>query len=203
MPGEPRRVATVPNAITLLRLVCVPFFVYLLLGREHRAGAALLLAVLGATDWVDGYLARRLEQVSEVGAMLDPMADRVLLSSAVIAMLMDGSLPAWLGVAILLREMTVGGATVGLALAGARRIEVLWVGKAGTLAVMFALPLFLYRADGGGLADGASWTAWVFALPGLTLGYYAAFGYITPARAALREGRAGRASTRRTHGARA
>lgn len=203
MPGDSRRVATIPNAITLVRLVCVPLFVYLLLGREHRTGAAALLAVLGATDWVDGYLARRLGQVSEVGAMLDPTTDRVLLGTAVIAMLMDGSLPAWLGVAMLARETTVASATVGLALAGARRIDVLWVGKAGTLGLMFALPLFLYRADGGGLADGALWTAWGFALPGLTLSYYAAFGYIAPARTALREGRAGSISPGRAPGARA
>ena len=164
-------------------------------------GAALLLAALGATDWIDGYLARRLDQVSDLGAVMDPLADRILLTAAVIAMLMDESLPAWLGVAMLLRETTVGSATAGLALAGARRIEVLFIGKAGTLGLMFALPLFLYRADGGDLADGARWLAWGFALPGLTLSYCAAFSYIAPARNALREGRAGRVTTRGAGGA--
>lgn len=194
LSGNSGRLATVPNAVTFLRLACVPLFLYLLVGRESRVGAALLLAALGATDWIDGYLARRLDQVSDLGAVMDPLADRILLASAVVAMLSDGSLPAWLGVAMLLRETTVGGATIGLALAGARRIEVLFIGKAGTLGLMFALPLFLYRADGGDFADGATWFAWGFALPGLTLAYCAAFSYITPARTALEEGRASRTS---------
>src|SRR5947199_6495829 len=87
------RVLTVPNALSLGRLACVPLFLYLLFGRENRLGAALLLAGLGITDWVDGYVARHFNQVSNVGKILDPVADRILLVVGMIAILIDGSVP--------------------------------------------------------------------------------------------------------------
>src|SRR6185295_15479886 len=89
------RVLTVPNAISIVRLLCVPLFVYLLFGRDDRAYAAWLLGALGATDWVDGYIARHFDQVSTLGKVLDPMADRILLGVAVIALLVDGTVPTW------------------------------------------------------------------------------------------------------------
>ena len=104
VPSEDRLV-TVPNVISLARLACVPVFLWLLFGRDDRAAAALLLAALGATDWVDGYIARHFNQVSTVGKVLDPTADRVLLAVAVVALLVDGSVPpvvAWL---VLVREV--------------------------------------------------------------------------------------------------
>ena len=110
-----------------------------------RRGAAVLLAVLGATDWVDGWIARRYDQGSELGKILDPTADRVLLVAAAIALLGEG-LPTGVNVIlwiVLAREVLIAIATVALALAGARRIDVVWAGKAGTLAIMFALPMFL------------------------------------------------------------
>jgi len=88
-------VATVPNLITLLRLCCLPVFLWLLLGRDDRAAAAWLLGGLGATDWVDGWVARRFDQVSEFGKMFDPTADRLLFLVAIVAILVDGSAPAW------------------------------------------------------------------------------------------------------------
>ena len=84
---------TVPNAISVLRIACIPWFVWLLFAAEDRTAAALLLGALGATDWVDGWIARRFDQVSEVGKVLDPTADRLLLVVAAPAMIIDGS--AW------------------------------------------------------------------------------------------------------------
>src|SRR5690242_3941096 len=86
---------TVPNAITVVRLLCLPLFVWLLFGREHRAAAAWLLGGLGATDWVDGFLARRWHQVSELGKVLDPTADRLLFIVGVGSIIIDGSAPLW------------------------------------------------------------------------------------------------------------
>jgi cardiolipin synthase len=157
--------------------------------------AGLLAAGLGATDWVDGYIARHFDQGSELGKILDPAADRVLLVATAIAVLALG-LPTAVKVVVaimLIREVGIAAATIGLALAGARRIDVVWAGKAGTLALMFSLPMFL-----GADATRASWHAffivgaWGFAIGGVILGYYAAAKYVPAARNALREGRASR-----------
>jgi len=186
------RVVTVPNAVTLVRLLCIPLFVWLVFGAHRQSAAAILLAVLGATDWVDGTLARRFHQVSTVGKVLDPLADRVLVVTAVIVIVVYGAVPVWFGVATLAREVVVSATVLALASLGAKRIDVLWVGKAGTFALMFAYPAFL-------LGDGtAEWQepirviAWVTGLIGLTLAWVAAFSYVAPARRALAEGRAGR-----------
>lgn len=183
---------TVPNAITLIRLVCLPVFVVLLFGYDNRAAAAWLLAVLGMTDWCDGYVARRFDQVSELGKILDPVADRLLFFVGLTCILIDGSIPVVIGVAILARELVVGGATVVLALLGARRIDVTWFGKAGTFANMVAVPAFLGSHSTLSYAPLLGVIAWGFAIPGLALSYYAAFLYIPIARRALREGRGAR-----------
>ena len=99
----------------------------------------MLLAVLGATDWIDGYVARRYHQVSTLGKVLDPAADRILVGTAVIAVIVHGAVPLWFGVATLAREVLVSVMVVLLAALGAARINVLWVGKAGTFALMFVL----------------------------------------------------------------
>lgn len=192
-PAGEDRVLTIPNAFSLARLACAPIFLWLLFGRDNRLGAAFLLAGLGATDWVDGYLARRLGQVSALGKVLDPVADRLLLFVGVGGIVVDGSVPTWLAVLVLVRETLISAATVGLAGLGARRIDVQWVGKAGTFAFMVAFPLFLAGGSGVSWSGTARSVAWVFAIPGLLLAWYAAATYVPIARDALREGRGGRA----------
>ena len=196
MADRADRLLTIPNVISVVRLCCLPLFLYLLFGRENRAAAAWLLAILGTTDWIDGYIARHFDQGSELGKILDPTADRVMLVAAAVALLVE-DLPIAVDIVIwvvLIREVIVGTATIMLALAGARRIDVVWAGKAGTLAVMFALPLFLWA----NAIDSDAWSAfvwfvgWCFAIGGIALGYYAAAKYVPAARAALREGRASR-----------
>jgi cardiolipin synthase len=185
------RIATIPNAISIARLACIPLFLWLLLARDRPVAAAILLAVLGATDWVDGWIARHFGQASEVGKVLDPTADRVLLVAAALALLAEGSVPLWVGWVVLGREMLVSGAVLVLAVAGARRIDVQWAGKAGTLALMFALPGFLL-ADSLGEGLGRSLllaVTWICTTGGLALGWWAAVTYVPIARLALREGR--------------
>jgi cardiolipin synthase (CMP-forming) len=186
------RVLTVPNGVTLVRLLCIPLFVWLLFGAHRQTAAAVLLAALGATDWVDGYLARRYHQVSTLGKVLDPAADRILVGTAVIAIIVYGAVPLWFGLATLAREVLVAGMVLTLAALGARRIDVLWIGKAGTFGLMFAYPAFLLGHGTAGWQEPVRDVAWVAGIAGLVLAWAAAVAYLVPARRALAEGRAAR-----------
>jgi cardiolipin synthase len=188
-PVSESRILTIPNVISMIRLAMIPEFLYLLFGRDNRAAAAGLLAILGATDWVDGYIARHFNQTSTLGKILDPVADRLLLITAVTAIIIDGSIPTGVAILIVVREVVVATVAVVLAILGARRIDVTWFGKAGTFGLMFALPLFLASESTVGWADTAEVLAWICVVPGLVFGYISAAQYIPLGRAALREGR--------------
>lgn len=187
-PPRLDRVLTVPNVISLGRLLCVPVFLWLLFGRENRVAAAVLLAVLGATDWVDGYIARRYDQVSTVGKVLDPTADRLLLVVGIVAVLIDGSVPALLAWLAVVREAAVALLFLALAALGARRIDVTWAGKCATFLLMAAFPLFLLGEGKGAAAA----IAWPLAVAGVGFSWYSAAAYVPPGLAALREGRRAR-----------
>jgi cardiolipin synthase len=187
------RILTIPNVITFARLLCLPVYLWLLLGVDNRAAAAGLLAVLGATDWVDGYIARNYNQVSNLGKVLDPVADRFLFFVGVGGILAVDGAPRWFCIVVLVREVLVGGATVLLALLGASRIDVTWYGKAGTFGLMFAFPLFLWGSGDDGF-DPAWVLGYLAGIPGLCLSLYAAALYVPMGARALREGRAARAS---------
>lgn len=181
-----------PTLFTLIRLACIPVFVVLLAaGRQHWLAAALLLGAVGATDWVDGQLARRLHQVSRVGKVLDPLADRLLLVVAALAIIAVGALPVWLAVLFVTREALVAGGFLLVVALGGRRMDVVWAGKAGTFGLMAALPLFLL-----GHAE-VSWhrvpevLAWVATVGALVFGWYAVAVYLRAVPRALAEGRAG------------
>jgi cardiolipin synthase len=192
-PRAKTRIWTLPNLISFVRLLCAPLFLWLLFSADEPVAAAWLLAALGASDWIDGYIARHWDQGSELGKILDPTADRVLLITGAVALLFE-DVPTIVHVFVLLvlvREVLIGGVTVALAIAGARRIDVLWVGKAGTLAIMFSLPAFVLSAHSTGAVHAIMLIiGWGFGIGGLVLSYYAAARYIPAARVALREGRA-------------
>ncbi len=181
----PWRPWTLPNAFSFGRLLCIPVFVWLLFGREDRFVAALLLAGLGATDWVDGWLARRFDQVSELGKILDPTADRLMMLTAVVSTWIDGSVPGWFALLTLLREGLVSVAAVGLGILGAPRFDVSWWGKTGTFLLMFAYPFLLGGAADVSGAQVLTALGWICGIPGLVISWYAAAGYVRPARVAL------------------
>ncbi|MDQ6783486.1 MAG: CDP-alcohol phosphatidyltransferase family protein [Actinomycetota bacterium] len=181
------RVLTLPNAVTAVRLALIPVFV-VLLAQPHKAhwqAAAWLLAGIGATDFVDGQLARRLHQVTTLGKVLDPIADRLLLTVGSIAIIAVGAVPTWVVVVALAREVVVAGGFMIVAAIGGRRMDVSRAGKAATLALMVALPLFLVGHAGVSWSRGAENVAWVFAIPGLILGWYSAISYFPMARRSL------------------
>ncbi len=190
---EVDRLLTVPNLITTVRLLCVPLFLVLLFGRDSRGWAAFLLGTLGATDWVDGYIARRFNQSSTFGKMYDPTVDRFMLVVAIVAIIVDGSVPLWYAGVILTREVIVSLWVVFITANGAKRMNVTWWGKVGTFANMCAFPWFLF-------ANETSWTqgwqdfwtvaAYCAAIPGIVFSLLAAYQYFTLGRVALAEGRA-------------
>jgi cardiolipin synthase len=186
------RILTVPNLISLFRLACLPLFLWLLFGQDDRFGAALLWAALGATDWVDGWWARRFDSVSELGKVLDPITDRAVLIVGILAVGIDGSVAWWLVIATLAREVLVAIAGLVLGALGARRIDVTWWGKCATFALYFAFPSLLAGASDNVTADFFRWFGWACAVPGLIYSYLSAAQYVPLGLTALREGRAAR-----------
>lgn len=187
---------TVPNVITLVRLLCLPVFLYLLFGRENRAAAAFLLGGLGATDWVDGYVARRFGQVSEFGKVFDPTVDRLLFIVGITAILIDGSMPVWFGVAVLAREVLVGVMmVVATFVFHMPRIDVTWWGKTATFLLMFAVPGFLLGNSDFPGADGFLVASWILGIPGLVISYWTGLAYIPQVRRSIAAGRAADAAS--------
>jgi cardiolipin synthase len=189
------RVLTVPNVLSVVRLGCIPLFLWLLFVQEDRLAAGILLGVLGATDWVDGYVARHFGQVSELGKVLDPTADRLLFIVCVGGIIIDGSAPLVFSILVVVREALVGGTLVVLTAFGMKRFDVSWWGKAGTFGLMVAFPLFLMGSAGDAPFNDLCWAlGWLAGVPALLASYYAAISYIPIMRRALAEGRAARAA---------
>jgi cardiolipin synthase len=168
---------TVPNVVSLIRLATVPYFLYVLVGERRVVYAAILILIIGTTDWVDGYLARRLHQVSEMGKLLDPLADRLMIVAALSGGLVVGVIPAVLAIALLAREgLVLIGAAV-LAGRGLRRPPVRYLGKAATFLLYGAVPAF-YLAR----SSVAVWLftpiAWLAGITGLTIYWYVGGQYL-------------------------
>lgn len=174
-------VLTVPNLVSFLRLCAIPYFWWVLLAEERIGLAAALIFIIGSTDWIDGYLARRLNQVSEVGKVLDPLADRLMIASALIGGLIAGVLPAVIGWPLLIREVLVSFAVLFLAGRGMGKLEVRPLGKNATFLLYGAIPSFYLYA-----ADIAPWLfappAWIAGVVGLILYWWVAFEYAVDIR---------------------
>lgn len=177
---------TLPNLFTLIRLLCIPVFVWLLFGPENRGAAAWLLGALGATDWVDGWIARRFDMASEFGRLFDPTVDRLMFFVAIPAIIIDGSIPLWVAVLALTREVLVAIAAVVAVAVGVGTLAVTWEGKTAAFALMFAVPMFLGANSDLSYASTLGWLAWIFVLPGLAYGFYSLiFQYVPTLRASM------------------
>ena len=184
-----REALTLPNLISVIRLLLVPVFLWLVFGADEIGWAGVLLGVIGATDWIDGYLARRLDQVSEVGKFLDPLADRLAVFVAVIAGLIKDVLPPWFAWALILRELVIGvGALYGWT-KGVTKLDVRWLGKTATLLLYFAITGF-YLAEGFDV-PWLYWASLVGGAVGLVLYYVVAFQYLGDMRTAITAKRQG------------
>ncbi|HSL26933.1 MAG TPA: CDP-alcohol phosphatidyltransferase family protein [Acidimicrobiia bacterium] len=167
---------TLPNLVSGLRLLAVPYFWYVLIAQERVGLAAALIFVIGSTDWIDGYLARRLNQTSELGKFLDPLADRLMIASALVGGLIASVLPAVIGWPLLVREVLVGIGTLALAGRGGGRLEVRWLGKTATFALYGAIPSF-YLAEAGIVPWLFGPPAWICGVIGLLMYWWVAVQY--------------------------
>src|SRR3954451_15070243 len=141
------RVVTLPNLLSLVRLLGVPLFLWLLLGPHADRWAIVVLAVAGATDWADGKLARALGQASRLGALLDPAADRLYIVATLVAFVLRDVVPLWVVAVLLGRELVLGITLLALRRAGWPPLQVHYLGKAATFLLLYAFPLLLL-ADG-------------------------------------------------------
>jgi cardiolipin synthase len=180
------RVLTIPNLVSFVRLLGVGLFWWVLLVQDDIELAAWLVFTIGWTDWIDGYLARRLNQVSELGKVLDPVADRLMIASAVIGGLIVGVVPVVVGVLLIAREVLVAVVAAYLAVRGGGTIEVRYLGKLATFILYGAIPAF-YLSAAGFLEWLMLPAAWVSSILGLALYWYVAVLYIGDARQRLTE----------------
>jgi cardiolipin synthase (CMP-forming) len=187
-PHEQDRVITVPNVISVARLAGVPVFLWLVLGLRTQAGdwwAFGLLAAAGLSDWLDGKIARAMNQQSRIGELLDPSADRLYIVSTVIALAIRGIIGWWLVAALAVRELMLGVVLLALRRRGYGPLHVSFVGKAATLSLLYAFPLLFVGSHPASYAVVARVFGWAFVLWGTALYWWAAVLYVRQARELL------------------
>ncbi|GAA4709540.1 CDP-diacylglycerol--glycerol-3-phosphate 3-phosphatidyltransferase [Phytohabitans rumicis] len=179
-------VFTIPNLISFVRLLGVPLFLYLLLGPEADGAAVVVLAIGGTTDWVDGYVARRLGQVSRLGELLDPAVDRLYILATLIALTIRDVVPWQFTAALLAREVVLLGCLALLRRQGYGPLPVHYVGKTATFIILAAFPVLLLAEASAGAAPIAFPIGWALAWWGLVLYWVAAALYVAQVATLLR-----------------
>lgn len=180
------RWVTVPNALSVIRLAGVPLFLWLLLGPKADGWALVVLVASGVTDWLDGKLARWLNQTSRLGILLDPAADRLYTLATVTAFVLRGIVPWWVAAVLVGRDVLVAGCLWVLRRAGFGPPEVTYVGKAATFALMYAFPFLLLAQGSSTAATIARPIAYAFAIWGAVLFVWSGLLYVIQAHSALR-----------------
>jgi cardiolipin synthase len=175
--GYGHRVLTLPNAISVFRLAGVPLFLWLVLVPEADGWAAAVLFVSGISDFADGYLARRLNQTSKVGEILDPVADRLYILSTVIGLAARGIIPWWVAALLPARDAFLWCLVPFLRTRGYSSLPVHFLGKAATANLLYAFPLLLLGDSDGTLPTLAKVFGWAFAVWGIGLYWWAGLLY--------------------------
>ncbi|MEN8674713.1 CDP-alcohol phosphatidyltransferase family protein [Nocardioides sp.] len=176
---------TVPNALSALRLLGVPLFLYLVLGPEEDGWALALLVASGITDYLDGWLARKLDQQSVVGQILDPVADRLYILAVVVALALRDVIPWWVAASLPLRDALMWGLVPLLRTRGYSALPVHFLGKAATFNLLYAFPLLLLGDGEGTVATLAQVFGWAFAIWGIALYWWAGVLYAWQVRRLL------------------
>jgi cardiolipin synthase len=180
-----RRVLTIPNVISIVRLAGVPLFLWLILVPEADGWALLVLALSGISDYLDGYLARKLNQTSKLGEILDPVADRLYILSTVIGLAWRDIIPWWLALLLPARDLFLWGLVPFLRTRGYSALPVHFLGKAATANLLYAFPLLLLGDGSGLVAMLAKVFGWAFAIWGTALYWWAGFLYAWQVRKLL------------------
>lgn len=172
-----RELLNIPNMLSILRLLLVPVFLWLLLSGFSWTALGVL-AFAGASDWFDGYFARRFNQVTKIGKLLDPAADRLYIFATLIGLVLNGNVPIWLAVVIIARDVMLALTYPVLANHGYGPLPVHYLGKAGTFSLLYALPLLLLSD----LLPDTDWLlqplSWAFAYWGIGLYWVAGILYV-------------------------
>jgi len=182
---DTRRVLTIPNVISIVRLAGVPLFLWLILVPKADGLALLVLVLSGISDYADGYLARRLHQTSKVGEILDPVADRLYILSTVFGLAVRGLIPWWLAILLPARDLFLWGLVPFLRTRGYSALPVHFLGKAATANLLYAFPLLLLGDGDGVLPTLAKVFGWAFAIWGTGLYWWAGLLYAWQVRKLL------------------
>jgi len=176
------KILTIPNVLSVVRLCGVPLFLYLLLGPHADGLALVVLMVSGLTDWADGVLARKLNQMSKLGTLLDPVADRLYILATLAGLLIRDIIPWWLPVAIIGRDVILLCTLPILRRRGLNALPVHYLGKAATFNLLYAFPLLLLGDNDGTVGDVARPIAWAFTIWGTGLYLWAGGLYLLQVR---------------------
>jgi cardiolipin synthase len=177
---------TVPNLLSVVRLLTIPLFAWLALGPQLDQAAAVVLAIGGITDFFDGWLARRWNQVSRIGQLLDPIADRLSTITVLVVFLLRDVVPLWFVLVLVLRDVVLAVEMARLKGRGITGLPVNFIGKAATFNLMLAFPLLMWGVDAQSLLEQlARITGWAFALWGMGLYLYSALLYLRQSREVL------------------
>lgn len=187
--GETRpdnRILTIPNAISALRILLIPVFVAMIVDHDTTEAGIVLFALVVATDWVDGTVARRTGQVTELGRVLDPVADRAAIAAGLIALVVRGVFPLWAAVLILARDIAV--LVIGAVVLSRYhvRLDVRWIGKVATFSLMIAIPAISWGTLDLPLSPAATVIGWAAFVTGIVEYYIAAAAYWLDVRAVTR-----------------
>ncbi|HSZ47207.1 MAG TPA: CDP-alcohol phosphatidyltransferase family protein [Streptosporangiaceae bacterium] len=187
-PPVGEQIFTIPNVISFLRLLGVPVFLWLVLGVRTQTGdwwAVGLLLAAGASDWLDGKVARALGQTSRLGQLLDPAADRLYIVATIIALAVRAIIPWWLVGLLALREVVLAVVLAILRRHGWGPLQVSFAGKAATLCLLYAFPLLFLGSHTASYAEVTRIIGWSFAIWGSALYWWAAGLYVAQARQLL------------------
>ena len=175
--AQPRSGWSLPNTLTVLRLLMIPVFMWLVLSNHRHAYALAVLVLAGATDFLDGWLARRTGSITRLGELLDPMVDRLFILAAAVTLYLHHSIPAWLAAAVLLRDVLLWLLVPFLRSRGISALPVHYLGKAATFNLLYAFPLLLLAHGHGSVHEIARTFAWAFTLWGVALYWWVGIIY--------------------------